>query len=399
MRDKQQSPECILTNVQAVLPDRVQSGACVRIAGDRIAGIREMEAIPGAKIAGGAVAVDFAGDYMVPGLIDLHVHGCGGADTMDGTPAALAHMAKALLRQGTTAFLATTMTAGADHLREVLAVGADWPETGMQAEFLGFHLEGPCISPEYRGAQKPVTESAITNIIALFDRRVKIVTLAPELADADACLAAAIQKGIIVAAGHSGASFDEMRQAIDAGVRHLTHAFNAMPGIHHRKPGLLTAALLDPRVSIELIADGVHIHPAVLELALRLKGQAQVVLVSDGTRAVGMPDGDYDLGGQQVSLSQGRLTLPDGTIAGSAAPLLAGVRFMVRAVGRGLPEAVRMASLNPARVLGADSDHGSLRAGALANFLRLSPELELKEVWMRGRRVIDAASAARERNE
>jgi N-acetylglucosamine-6-phosphate deacetylase len=190
-----------------------------------------------------------------------------------------------------------------------------------------------------------------------------------------------------------------MRLAIDAGVRHLTHAFNAMPGIHHRKPGLLTAALLDPRVGIELIADGVHIHPAVLELALRLKGLEQVVLVSDGTRAVGMPDGDYDLGGQQVRLSQGKLTLPDGTIAGSAAPLLAGTRFMVRTVGRTLSEAVRMASLNPARVLGVESDHGSLRTGVLANFLRLSPELELKEVWVRGRRVIDAAPAARERNE
>ena len=387
MRDKQQSPGCILTNVQAVLPDRVQSGACVRIAGDRIAGIREMEAIPGAKIAGGAVAVDFAGDYMVPGLIDLHVHGCGGADTMDGSATALAQMAKALLRQGTTAFLATTMTAGVEHLRKVLSVGESWNSTPRQAEFLGFHMEGPCISPKYRGAQFAPQTLDILSSAAAITRQVKIVTLAPELAAAQPYMDLARSAGFLVSAGHSGASFEQMQQAIEAGVRHLTHAFNAMPGIHHRLPGLLTAALLDHRVSIELIADGVHIHPAVLEMALRLTGSDRVIMVSDGTRAVGMPDGEYELGGQQVRLSRGKMTMPDGTIAGSASSLLAGVRFMMGTVGRPLYESVRMASLNPARLLGLSDSYGCLRAGAWATFLRLDSNLDLKEVWVRGRRV------------
>jgi len=207
------------------------------------------------------------------------------------------------------------------------------------------------------------------------------------LAQAKPFMDSARSVGILVSAGHSGASFEQMQQAIETGVRHLTHAFNAMSGIHHRRPGLLTAALLDPRVSIELIADGVHIHPAVLEMTLRLTGPDRAVLVSDGTRAVGMPDGEYELGGRQVRLSRGKMTLPDGTIAGGASSLLEGIRFMTGTVGRPLYESVRMASLNPARLLGLDDRYGCLKSGAWATFLRLDSKLSLKEVWVRGRRV------------
>ena len=392
MFEKQLPADCVLTNLKAVLPDRVEDDASLRIVGERIAGIGRNEAVRFGAVGGGTTLVDYNGDFVVPGLIDIHVHGCGGADTMDGSAMALAQMAKSLLRQGTTAFLATTMTAGVEHLRKVLSVGESWNSTSMQAEFLGFHMEGPCISPEYRGAQSVIKESEVLRAAAAITRQVKLVTLAPELAAAQPYIELARSAGFLVSAGHSGASFEQMQQAIAVGVRHLTHAFNAMPGIHHRLPGLLTAALLDPRVTIELIADGVHIHPAVLEMALRLTGPDRVILVSDGTRAVGMPDGEYELGGHQVRLSRGKMTLADGTIAGGASSLLDGVRFMTGTVGRPLHESVRMASLNPARLLGLDDSYGCLRAGAWATFLRLDSNLDLKEVWVRGRRRIDATA-------
>ena len=387
MVEQQPSAKFVLTNLKAVLPDRVEDNAALSIMGERIAGIGRNEAVRCGELVGGATVVDFGGDFVVPGLIDLHVHGCGGADTMDGSTTALSQMAEALLRQGTAAFLATTMTAGVDRLQEVLSIGESWHSAPMQAELFGFHLEGPCISPEYRGAQSVLPESEVSGAAAVLTRQVKIVTLAPELAHAKPYMDAARSAGILVSVGHSGASFEQMQQAIETGVRHLTHAFNAMPGIHHRRPGLLTAALLDPRVSIELIADGVHIHPAVLEMTLRLTGPDRVVLVSDGTRAVGMPDGEYELGGRQVRLSRGKMTLPDGTIAGGASSLLEGIRFMTGTVGRPLYESVRMASLNPARLLELDDRYGCLKSGAWATFLRLDSKLSLKEVWVRGRRV------------
>lgn len=324
---------------------------------------------------------DFEGDTIIPGLIDLHVHGCGGVDVMDDDPQALAKMATALLQQGTTAFLATTMTAAATKIEQVLTGAKRDNQWQCGAELLGFHLEGPCISDRYRGAQK--MESSKIEPSPLTEQ-VKIITLAPELPEAAAYFGLAAQKGILLSAGHSGASYEQMQQAIEQGVRYVTHAFNAMPGIHHRSPGLLTAALLDSRVTIELIADGVHIHPAVLELAIRLKGPDGIVLVSDGTRAVGLPDGNYELGGQTARLSNGKMTLPDGTIAGSASPLIAGVRLMTVSLGRSLFESVRLATLNPARVLGVDNRIGSLAIGKEATFLRLGEDWTVKQVWRQG---------------
>lgn len=376
----------LLINVQAVMPH-----GCFMVA-IHIVGKKIVDIISEKELQKGLIQwentptiVDFEGDIVIPGLIDLHVHGCGGADTMDASAAELGNMATALLHQGTTAFLATTMTSSDAILRDVLSVGKSFHSTDQQAKFLGFHLEGPCISPDFRGAQKVSGSSDSVMNLPGNAGKVKILTFAPELPAAGAYMKWAKETGVILSTGHSGASYEEMKTAIEEGVRYLTHAFNAMPGIHHRAPGLLAAALLDPRVTIELIADGVHVHPAVLEMAVRLKGVERVVLVSDGTRAVGMPDGEYDLGGQQVRLSRGKMTLPNGTIAGSAQPLLAGIRFMTEVVGRPLHEAVRMATLNPATLLGIENNCGTLHSCSLATFLRLTPELKLKEVWVRGR--------------
>jgi len=378
--------DTIITNACVVLPDRVLSKGMLAVKNGKITDVACADTVSlGSRYQPDAKKMfDFSGDVIVPGLIDLHVHGCGGADTMDADPAALGKMATSIFQQGTVAFLATSMTSTADRLQEVLTAGTNFQPTEGQAELLGFHMEGPCISPAYRGAQNM---SEMSEVAVPVTGNVRILTLAPEVAAAQVYVDWAKSADVILSAGHSGATYDEMREAIKRGVRHVTHAFNAMPGIHHRAPGLLTAALLDPSVTIELIADGVHIHPAVLELALRLKGVDKVVVVSDGTRAVGMPDGEYELGGQVVYLKQGKMTLQDGTIAGSAASLLDGLRFITKVVGRPLYEAVRMVALNPARLMKVENRLGSLENGKEATFLRLSPDLILKEVWVRGRQV------------
>lgn len=365
-------------NARIVLPDRTLEQCDLCFENDKIISVMTAARTP---CRAASHSYDFAGDTLIPGLIDLHVHGCAGSDVMDGDVHSLSLMAAGLLQRGTVAFLPTTMTAPWAKLKDVIDTLGKVSQQVFQAEILGAHLEGPCVAAAYQGAQKLQLDSEAP---AKLDPRIKIVTLAPELPAAAAWLNLAGEAGVILSAGHSGASYEEMLTAIARGVYRLTHAFNAMPGIHHRQPGLLTAALLDERVSLELIADGVHIHPAVLELALRLKGVERICLVSDGTRAVGMPDGEYDLGGQRVRLDRGRMSLPDGTLAGSAATLLDGVRFMVEQVGRPLHEAVRLATLNPAITLGLAERLGSVLPGREATFLRLGQDLTLKEVWVRG---------------
>lgn len=384
MKRENCSTEILLTNARLILPDRQLNQACLTFYDGVITGIypaEELALIKYDDTCHDVEVLDVQGDYITPGLIDLHVHGCAGADVMDADESALARMATALLQQGTTAFLATTMTAPPEQIATVIAGTVPQSAETCAAELLGFHLEGPCLSPRYRGAQNLTTTLApVTPINA----NVKLITLAPELAEAEPYFTLAQKQDLILSAGHSAASYEQMQLAIERGIRYLTHAFNAMPGIHHREPGLLTAALLDYRLTIELIADEIHIHPAVLELALRLKSLENVVLVSDGTRAVGLPDGYYELGGQTAQLSNGKMSLADGTIAGSAKPLLAGVWLLVKSVGRPLFEAVRLATLNPARIAKIDHRIGSLAVGKEATLLRLDENLALKQVWQRG---------------
>ncbi|CAA7602239.1 N-acetylglucosamine-6-phosphate deacetylase [Acididesulfobacillus acetoxydans] len=394
-----------------VLPDGVYPDGEVWFSGGKIDRVLRSRA-PGPSPE---VEWDLNGDFLVPGLIDTHVHGAGGFDTMDGTTAALDAVRGALLREGTTAFLATTMSAAPGEILQVLselrarfAANAGAGRAGENfcraedratagAEFLGVHLEGPFLSPNYKGAQAAEgiwpedsvgAADFVRRIVHDYPGLVRILTLAPERPDARELIEACRDGGILPSAGHTSASYDKMLEAAGWGLARVTHAFNAMPGIHHREPGLLTASLMDDRISLELIADGVHIHPSILQLVLRLKADESVVLVSDGTRAVGMPDGEYELGGQRTFVQRGVARLADGTIAGSAFPLLQGLRVL-RAAHYPVHLAVRAATLNPARMLGVDSRLGSLSVGKEATFLRLSSEFDLRQVWLRGEPVFD----------
>lgn len=343
---------------------------------------------------------DLEGDLVIPGLIDTHVHGAGGYDVMDGTPESIQTLAEALLKEGTTAFLPTTMSCSPEQLTRVVHNVAEFHRGSLQgAESLGLHLEGPFLAVDFRGAQAPdlIWEGAragsaqfLANLLSEFPELVKILTFAPERSDGRELAEVCMVHGVIPSAGHTGANYAEMEQAVQWGVRHITHAFNAMPGIHHRNPGLLTKALLDETITMEIIADGVHIHPAVLDLVLRNKSPERVCLISDGTRAVGMPDGEYELGGQKTIVRQGMAQLADGTIAGSAYPLRQGLKTLVQTLQYSLPKAVCYVTLNPAKLLGIDNRIGSLEHNKEATFIRLSSDFDVKQVWLQGKLVFQA---------
>ncbi|MEI6286961.1 MAG: N-acetylglucosamine-6-phosphate deacetylase [Bacillota bacterium] len=343
-----------------------------------------------ARSADGAT-IDCKGKFIIPGLIDIHVHGAGGADAMDATAESLAIFALTLLQHGTVAFLPTTMSASLEAVIAAMCNISECRGNIPGAEILGAHMEGPIISVKFKGAQaeETITTNAagagadfIRAVTEICPGIVKIATIAPERVDVNEVVKVCLENNIVASAGHTGVDYDGMKAAIAAGVRSMTHSFNAMLGIVHRKPGPLVAALTDSRVNMEFIGDGVHVHPAVLDLVLNVK-KDKACLISDSIRAMGMPNGEYDLGGQTTIVRDGMALLPDGTIAGSAFPLMQGIRTMV-GFGWSITDAVRLATFNPAKFLGIDDRLGSLEIGKEASFVVLNDDLSIEQIWLRG---------------
>ncbi|ATY84259.1 N-acetylglucosamine-6-phosphate deacetylase [Kyrpidia spormannii] len=334
-----------------------------------------------------------AGGYVAPGYVDVHVHGAGGGDVMDASEAALARIAQTLATHGVTGFLATTLTADLDSLTEVLRmcrVFARRPSPG--AALLGVHLEGPWISPDYKGAHNPdfIVDPTLADARVLLwaaGGLLRIVTLAPERPGAGAVIGYLRSRGIRVSAGHTSATWEEMKEAARCGVSQVTHCFNAMRGFHHREPGVVGAAMMHGEWTVELIADGVHVHPGAMALLYRAKGADRIALVSDAMRAAGMPDGDYHLGGFAVTVRGGAARLPDGTLAGSTLTLDRAVQHMVRLCGVPVAEAVAMASEVPARAAGCGHRKGRLAAGYDADFVVLDQDLRVERTFIAGAEV------------
>lgn len=342
----------------------------------------------------GAKEISARDASILPGFVDVHVHGAGGHDVMSSTEEALTTIASTVARRGTTSIVATTVTAPPDETRRCLEGISRYilspvnRSTNVAAEIIGIHLEGPFISPTRRGVHPA---GAISNPSpTLLDRyleaaagTVKILTLAPEIPGALELIERGYAKGLVVALGHTDATYEQAHTAIFRGARHAVHVFNAMRPFSHRETGVLGAVLTDPSVTAEVIADGVHVDDPAIRLLLAAKGTDLVLLVSDGTAATGMRDGSYRLGTFDVTVTDGICRNREGKLAGSTLTLDRAVQHMVR-LGVPLIEAIRMATYNPARRIGMEARKGVLTAGADADLVLLTPELKIANVFIRG---------------
>ena len=347
----------------------------------------------GVTLTGGAREVIATDKIAVPGFLDIHIHGAGGHDVMEGTEDALKAVASTIAAHGTTSFVATTVTASPEaicHSAEGVAryFALQHASADVRAEVLGVHFEGPFISPARRGVHPPEflrlpSAELLARFIAAAKGRAQILTIAPELLGAMPCIDAARQAGMVVAIGHTDATYEQARAAIARGAHHAVHVYNAMRPFSHRDSGVIGAVLTTPEVTAELIADGVHVDETAMRLLLQAKGAGGVILVSDGISATGMPDGKYMLGTFEVTVSGGVCRNAEGKLAGSTLTLDRALRNIVN-LGTPLADALRMLTLNPATLLGLEYKKGSLRCGADADLLLLDDSLQVTKVWTRG---------------
>ena len=332
--------------------------------------------------------IDLANAYVIPGLVDVHNHGNSGADFSDGDYEGLVTIAKYLAKNGITSFAPASMTLPYAVLEKAFATGARLREEKPAgcARIMGIQMEGPFFSEKKKGAQNGayLRNPDFAAFKKLFDGcggLVTIADLAPELPGSVEFVKEA-SKICTVSVAHTDATYEEAKAAFDAGATHLTHLFNAMPSIHHRKPGTIGAASENENVQAELICDGMHVHPASVRMAFRLF-PGRIVLVSDALRCCGMPDGEYELGGQQIFLNGTVAKLADGTLAGAATNLYDGMRNAV-AFGIAKEEAIASATLNPAKALGCADEIGSIAPGKRADFIICDEALIRKQVYLSG---------------
>ena len=352
-------------------------------------------AVSGERFAEGAAdgtVLDAQGCYAIPGLIDLHLHGCMGADFCDGTPGAIARIAEYELSAGVTAIAPATMTLPCADLERILSAAADYakhPAGG--AALLGVNMEGPFISPVKKGAQDarsivPCSVEAARRFVEASDGLVRFIGLAPEENPDFAAFIGGVKDFAAVSLAHTNADYDTAMAAFAAGARHAVHLYNAMPPFTHRAPGVIGAVMDSPWVDAELICDGVHLHPSAVRAAFRMLGGDRIVFISDSMRATGMPDGRYTLGGLDVDVTGNRAVLAaDGALAGSVTNLMDCLRTAVRGMGIPLEDAVACATINPARSLGVADRYGAICPGWQADLVLLDGSLNLKAVIQGGR--------------
>ena len=359
----------------------------------RITGIGHRDEV---HIPPGAKDYVASGMTVVPGFVDVHIHGAGGHDVMEAEAAALDKITATVARFGTTSIVATTVTAPIEatcHSLEGIAAYIRAHESTADnarfgADILGIHLEGPFINPERRGVHP--TASILAPSVESFEKfraaagnLIKLITIAPEMPGALKLIAAAVADGVVVGLGHTDADYAQARAAIQAGARHAVHVYNAMRPFTHRDPGVISAVLTDADVTAEIIADGVHVAGPAIQVLLGTKGFDTVLLVSDGTAATGMRDGTFKLGGFEVQVRDGVVRNSEGKLAGSTLTIDRAIRYLVE-LGVPLVDAIRMATILPARRLGLAGKKGIIAVGADADLVVLTPDLHVAGVMTRG---------------
>lgn len=389
MENKQQA--FMIKNVTVYAEDGIYKNGYICVKDGKITGIGSVDQIP--QNNNSIQTITLSPDYtVVPGMIDVHIHGAAGADMMDATPEALDTITTALPREGTTSFLATTITQEKTAIDDALENNRYYmngKNTAGRAEILGVHLEGPFINPDKAGAQPP--GHIIHPDIVRFQKwqeksgnAIKLVTLAPEREGGLELVRHLKETGVVASIGHSDATYTQVAEAIEDGITHVTHLFNGMRGLHHREPGVAGAALLRDELFTELIADGIHSRPELAGLVYRQKGAERIILITDAMRAKCMRNGTYDLGGQQVTVKEGKAVLKNGSLAGSILRMNDALKNFMKSTDCTLKEVVKMGSENPAKQLGVYHRKGSIADGKDADFVILDSNSETKMTFCRG---------------
>lgn len=333
--------------------------------------------------------LDGKGMYAIPGLIDLHFHGCKGDDFCDGSRDAIARIAEYEASVGVTAIAPATMTLPVEELEQILRVAAEYkkgPHSKKEADFVGINMEGPFISPAKKGAQDerniiPCDVKACERFLKASEGLVKFMGIAPEESENAVAFIEEVKDKVNVSLAHTNADYDTAMAAFNAGADHAVHLYNAMPAFTHRAPGVIGAVYDSKHVMAEIICDGVHIHPAAVRATFEMMGEDRMILISDSMRAAGMPDGSYTLGGLDVNVVGNRATLAsDGAIAGSVTNLMDCMKTAVKTMNIPLETAVACATINPAKSLGIDAEYGSIRAGKKAHIVLMDQELNVQQV-------------------
>ena len=334
--------------------------------------------------------IDAKNLYISPGFIDIHIHGSGGFDTMDGDINALEKISKTIAAYGTTSFLPTTMTMEKSHIIKALDTikKAMSTETKNGANILGVHLEGPFINPIFKGAQNSeyIIEPDYEFIKNYLDI-IKIITMAPEIKGSFDFMDLIKQNSsAVLSIGHSNATYEEAMEAIERGISHSTHIFNAMTPLHHRNPGVV-GAVFNSEITCELIADKIHVHPELFRFLIKAVGENRICLITDSMRAGCMKDGCYDLGGQSVIVKDGSARLSDGQLAGSVLTLNLAVKNFFESTDYPLNKIVNMVSINPAKVIGFENQKGSIEKGKDADIILFDKEISIKSVFIEGKKI------------
>lgn len=374
----------ILQAGRIVLPQRELVGGWLKVEAGKITALGEGTP-PGE-------ATDLGEVTLIPGLVEVHIHGARGADTMDATPQALETMAQSVARGGVTSFLPTTMSATSEAIvRAAENVGKHMGRSFANgARILGVHIEGPFIAKEFKGGQlestiRPGTKEEVDKLYQLLPKgALKLMTVAPELPGHMEFIRYLVSQGTYVAAGHSGATFAQMEEAVAAGVTQVTHTGNGMRPFHHREPGILGAALNLKGLRAQIIADGIHLNPATVKLFIDARGIDDVILITDGIRAVGYPDGEYEMGGQLITVQGMEARLLSGSLCGSRLTMIGAVERACRFAKLSLCEAVRSASLIPARSIGVDAEYGSIEVGKVADLVAIDSRFHVKRTYLAG---------------
>lgn len=379
----------VITAEKLLTPDRTISQPFVVIEDGIIARImsRAEEAVPGGKVE------DYPGAMLVPAFFDVHIHGSGGADVMDATPESLTTVGQFLARHGVGSYLATTVSAPMDATLRSLSGLAKLIGSAVEgARPLGIHLEGPFISHAKRGAH--AERDLLLPTVALFNRmweasagHIRLMTIAPELPGADEVIARAVELGVRISLGHSNAGMEDTLRGVRAGANSATHTFNAMRRFDHRDPGILGIVLDRNDLFAEIIADGLHVNPTAVRMFWKEKGSDRAILVTDAMSATGMPDGNYRLGELEVRVKDGKCVIGEDTLAGSTLTMDRAVRNFAEFTCQGFDKVALLATRNPARMTGFDSQVGALETGRTADLTVLSPKGEIVDTILRGQRV------------